>query len=261
MFRGHVSHVVQASYRMSDFIWHGNGHYIVFRFCGQQRYCLDDAVISEVDIIDLPRETCLVFLEKTMRLKGKGTGAGPRAAGNPPHPIWMQLPGALAKAAMRPVCRFCEGPFAKRVALKRAIRTGTPRDTSGRQQQWSDRQQAEVRWAIAEVRSATAEVRSETAEAPSATAEVRSATAEVRSATAEVRSAATAEVRSATAEVRSATIAEVLSVTAEVRSATAEVRSATTAEVRSATAEVRSVTAEVRSVTVEVRSGWPGTVP
>ena len=80
----------------------------------------------------------MVFLQKTARLSKKVAGAGPRAAGRVPHPIWMQLPDVLAQAAMLPASRL--GSFAKRVARKRAIRNGEQRSYS-RQQQRSGRPQ------------------------------------------------------------------------------------------------------------------------
>ena len=79
----------------------------------------------------------MVFLQKAVRLSQKVAGAGPRAAGRVPHPIWTQLPEVLAQAAMLPACRL--GSFAKRVARKRAIRNGEQRSSS-RQQQRSGKQ-------------------------------------------------------------------------------------------------------------------------
>ena len=137
--------MLQAPYRVTGFIWHGHEHYVAYLLSGGRWHCLDDAVVSEVDVAALPSQACMVFLQKTVRLSQKVAGAGPRAAGRVPHPIWMQLPEVLAQAAMLPASRL--GSFAKRVARKRAIRNGEQRSSSrqqqrsGRQQQRSGRQQ------------------------------------------------------------------------------------------------------------------------
>ena len=112
--------MLQAPYRVTGFIWHGHEHYVAYLLSGGRWHCLDDAVVSEVDVAALPSQACMVFLQKTVRLSQKVAGAGPRAAGRVPHPIWMQLPEVLAQAAMLPASRL--GSFAKRVARKRAIR-------------------------------------------------------------------------------------------------------------------------------------------
>ena len=130
--------MLQAPYRVTGFIWHGHEHYVAYLLSGGRWHCLDDAVVSEVDVAALPSQACMVFLQKTVRLSQKVAGAGPRAAGRVPHPIWMQLPEVLAQAAMLPASRL--GSFAKRVARKRAIRNGEQRSSS-RQQQRSGRQQ------------------------------------------------------------------------------------------------------------------------
>ena len=123
--------LLQAPYRVTGFIWHGNAHYVAYLVSGHQWYCLNDAVVSEVDVGDLPSQACMIFLEKVLRLTRKATGAGPRQADSPPDSIWMQLPAALAEAVMR----------SGRVGLKRAIRNGKPREKSGRQQQRSGRKE------------------------------------------------------------------------------------------------------------------------
>ena len=130
--------MLQAPYRVTGFIWHGHEHYVAYLLSGGRWHFLDDAVVSEVDVAALPSQACMVFLQKTVRLSQKVAGAGPRAAGRVPHPIWMQLPEVLAQAAMLPASRL--GSFAKRVARKRAIRNGEQRSSS-RQQQRSGRQQ------------------------------------------------------------------------------------------------------------------------
>ena len=129
--------MLQAPYRVTGFIWHGHEHYVAYLLSGRRWHCLDDAVVSEVDVAALPSQACMVFLQKAVRLSQKVAGAGPRAAGRVPHPIWMQLPEVLAQAAMLPACRL--GSFAKRVARKRAIRNGEQRSSS-RQQQRSGKQ-------------------------------------------------------------------------------------------------------------------------
>ena len=130
--------MLQAPYRVTGFIWHGHEHYVAYLLSGRRWHCLDDAVVSEVDVAALPSQACMVFLQKAVRLSQKVAGAGPRAAGRVPHPIWMQLPEVLAQAAMLPASRL--GSFAKRVARKRAIRNGEQRSSS-RQQQRSGRPQ------------------------------------------------------------------------------------------------------------------------
>ena len=130
--------MLQAPYRVTGFIWHGHEHYVAYLLSGRRWHCLDDAVVSEVDVAALPSQACMVFLQKAARLSQKVAGAGPRAAGRVPHPIWMQLPEVLAQAAMLPASRL--GSFAKRVARKRAIRNGEQRSSS-RQQQRSGRPQ------------------------------------------------------------------------------------------------------------------------
>ena len=130
--------MLQAPHRVTGFIWHGHEHYVAYLLSGRRWHCLDDAVVSEVDVAALPSQACMVFLQKAARLSQKVAGAGPRAAGRVPHPIWMQLPEVLAQAATLPASRL--GPFAKRVARKRAIRNGEQRSSS-RQQQGSGRQQ------------------------------------------------------------------------------------------------------------------------
>jgi len=133
----------RASYRVSGFIWHGDAHYVAYLVCGKRWHSLNDAVVSEVDVGDLPSEACLVFLEKTLRRKEKAAGVGPRQATNkPPHSIWMRLPGALAQAVGQPRLRL--GQVAKSMACQRAIRSGKPRGPrgrSGRQQASPDREQ------------------------------------------------------------------------------------------------------------------------
>ena len=129
--------MLQAPYRVTGFIWHGHEHYVAYLLSGRRWHCLDDAVVSEVDVAALPSQACMVFLQKAVRLSQKVAGAGPRAAGRVPHPIWMQLPEVLAQAAMLPASRL--GSFAKRVARKRAIRNGEQRSSS-RQQQRSGKQ-------------------------------------------------------------------------------------------------------------------------
>ena len=130
--------MLQAPYRVTGFIWHGHEHYVAYLLSGRRWHCLDDAVVSEVDVAALPSQACMVFLQKAVRLSQKVAGAGPRAAGRVPHPIWMQLPEVLAQASMLPRSRL--GSFAKRVARKRAIRNGEQRSSS-RQQQRSGRPQ------------------------------------------------------------------------------------------------------------------------
>ena len=130
--------MLQAPYRVTGFIWHGHEHYVAYLLSGRRWHCLDDAVVSEVDVAALPSQACMVFLQKAARLSQKVAGAGPRAAGRVPHPIWTQLPEVLAQAAMLPASRL--GSFAKRVARKRAIRNGEQRSSS-RQQQRSGRPQ------------------------------------------------------------------------------------------------------------------------
>ena len=137
--------MLQAPYRVTGFIWHGHEHYVAYLLSGRRWHCLDDAVVSEVDVAALPSQACMVFLQKAVRLSQKVAGAGPRAAGRVPHPIWMQLPEVLAQAVMLPASRL--GSFVKRVPRKRAIRNGEQRSSSrqqqrsGRQQQRSGRQQ------------------------------------------------------------------------------------------------------------------------
>ena len=131
--------MLQAPYRVTGFIWHGHEHYVAYLLSGRRWHCLDDAVVSEVDVAALPSQACMVFLQKAVRLSQKVAGAGPRAAGRVPHPIWMQLPEVLAQAAMLPASRL--GSFAKRVARKRAIRNGEQRSSS-RQQQRSGKQRS-----------------------------------------------------------------------------------------------------------------------
>ena len=130
--------MLQAPYRVTGFIWHGHEHYVAYLLSGRRWHCLDDAVVSQVDVAALPSQACMVFLQKAVRLSQKVAGPGPRAAGRVPHPIWMQLPEVLAQAAMLPASRL--GSFAKRVARKRAIRNGEQRSSS-RQQQRSGRPQ------------------------------------------------------------------------------------------------------------------------
>ena len=96
--------MLQAPYRVTGFIWHGHEHYVAYLLSGRRWHCLDDAVVSEVDVAALPSQACMVFLQKAVRLSQKVAGAGPRAAGRVPHPIWMQLPEVLAQAR-RPCCR------------------------------------------------------------------------------------------------------------------------------------------------------------
>ena len=139
--------MLQAPYRVTGFIWHGHEHYVAYLLSGRRWHCLDDAVVSEVDVAALPSQACMVFLQKAVRLSQKVAGAGPRAAGRVPHPIWMQLPEVLAQAAMLPACRL--GSFAKRVARKRAIRNGEQRSSS-RQQQRSGKQGSAEVWPAAE---------------------------------------------------------------------------------------------------------------
>ena len=131
--------MLQAPYRVTGFIWHGHEHYVAYLLSGRRWHCLDDAVVSEVDVAALPSQACMVFLQKAVRLSQKVAGAGPRAAGRVPHPIWTQLPEVLAQAAMLPASRL--GSFAKRVARKRAIRNGEQRSSS-RQQQRSGKQRS-----------------------------------------------------------------------------------------------------------------------
>ncbi|CAE7839256.1 unnamed protein product, partial [Symbiodinium sp. CCMP2592] len=120
--KGEACGPVRASYRVSGFIWHGNAHYVAYLVCGRQWYCLNDAVISEVGVGDLPSEACLVFMEKTMRRKGSS--------------------GESSDAAL---CRLCVGQFARRVALQRAIRIGKPLDKLGPGRNQSGRKQHQER--------------------------------------------------------------------------------------------------------------------
>ena len=82
--------MLQAPYRVTGFIWHGHEHYVAYLLSGRRWHCLDDAVVSEVDVAALPSQACMVFLQKAVRLSQKVAGAGPRAAGRVPHPIWMR---------------------------------------------------------------------------------------------------------------------------------------------------------------------------
>ena len=128
---------------------HGNEHYVAFLVQGQQWYCLNDAVVSEVAPGDLPSEACLVFLKKAVRLRAKSTRSCP---GRPSSAANARLPVALARAATQhsPSCSPASdrqdnwppaaedrshaaanlGKFASSVGRKRAIRNGEPREPS-----------------------------------------------------------------------------------------------------------------------------------
>ena len=54
--------LLQAPYRVTGFIWHGNAHYVAYLVSGYQWYCLNDAVVSEVDVGDLPSQALYDFL-------------------------------------------------------------------------------------------------------------------------------------------------------------------------------------------------------
>ena len=52
---------------MTGFIWHGNDHYVAYLVRGQQWYCLNDAVVTEVSQADLPADPYMIFLQKVVR--------------------------------------------------------------------------------------------------------------------------------------------------------------------------------------------------
>ncbi|CAJ1346009.1 unnamed protein product, partial [Effrenium voratum] len=121
----------KAQYTVTGFIWHGNDHYVAYLVRGQQWYCLNDAVVTEVSQADLPADPYMIFLQKVVRQRGKSTKSSTALPDDALHAIWMRLPEAVALAATQqlPSCGLpsCEqrqrarpsmGRFARRFARK-----------------------------------------------------------------------------------------------------------------------------------------------
>ena len=144
--------LLQAPYRVTGFIWHGNAHYVAYLVSGYQWYCLNDAVVSEVDVGDLPSQACMIFLEKVLRLTRKATGAGPRQADSPPDSIWMQLPAGRkeqrsgrtqqrsGQEQQRSGREHSRDPAGDPAGNSRDPGSGGERQSSGREEQRSGRQ-------------------------------------------------------------------------------------------------------------------------